>query len=45
LDPLDVPLLDPLAEQAASKRSPAERVLEVAGRAARPAELLAEFAL
>lgn len=45
LDPLDAPLLDPMAELAESGRSPAERVLEAWERDPEPAQLLARFAL
>lgn len=45
LDPLDVPLLDPLAEVARSGRSPAERVLEEYEKGSSPQQLLAKFEL
>ena len=45
LDPEDAPLLDPLAEVAASGRSPAEEVLRVWDEEKNPAKLLARFAL
>lgn len=45
LDPLDAPLLEPLAALAESGRSPAERVLEAYRREPASARVLAEFAL
>lgn len=42
LDPQDAPLLEPLAAQAASGRSPAERFLEAWREAPRPEEALLE---
>ncbi|MGZ3459791.1 MAG: glutamate--cysteine ligase [Archangium sp.] len=45
LDPADAPLLEPLAEVAASGRSPAQAVLEAWEKEPRPEALLAHFAL
>ena len=45
LDPGDAPLLDPLAEVAASGRSPALRVLEANAQTSDPAKLASGFAL
>ncbi len=45
LDPEDAPLLDPLAEQAASGRSPARKVLAVHEQLKDPAKVLAAFAI
>jgi glutamate--cysteine ligase len=45
LDPADAPLLEPLAEVAASGRSPARAVLEAWEREPSPEALLARFAL
>ncbi|MEW5738388.1 MAG: glutamate-cysteine ligase family protein [Myxococcota bacterium] len=43
LDPLDAPLLAPLAEVAAARRSPAQAVLDALADDARPEVLLARF--
>ncbi|MCC6335477.1 MAG: glutamate--cysteine ligase [Myxococcales bacterium] len=45
LDPLDAPLLEPLAQVAAGRRSPAEGVLEAFARDPRPERFLAQFPL
>jgi glutamate--cysteine ligase len=45
LDAEDAPLLDPLAEVAASGRSPARAVLEAWEKDPRPEAVLARFAL
>jgi glutamate--cysteine ligase len=45
LDPEDLPLLEPLAARAASKKSPAQEVLDAFRKRQPPAELLPQFAL